>query len=82
MRKFDCSIYGMRRARELGLMHQVDGANWQLTPAGFAFAEGRVLVTDRRTGRMGRGGCHLVATWLAALPLPNIIRLNGCANPE
>lgn len=56
----------MARAVELGLVYHV-GREWKLTHRGRAWAEGRLQID----GNPQRAR----ATWLAALPQPNEIRL-------
>jgi len=74
-RQFDAQRADLRRAHELGLVWCVNRTHWQLTAKGRALAEGRAMaVVDYGEGS-GCRGTRVVATWLAALPPRNSIRL-------
>lgn len=77
-------------AERRGLMERTkcgrgpDAAVWALTPTGRQYFENRLVlrvlkytVVDARAGRPFGTGAKLVATWLAALPDTNEIRLNA-----
>lgn len=63
-----------------------DACTYTITPLGRDLMEGRVQVLCRgpEPGSKGRGRCTNVATWLAALPRCNEIKLTGrnsCSTP-
>lgn len=75
--KFDAPDGGLSRAKELGLVYHVNGTHWQLTRAGRMVAEGRAVVVPVYAEKGGgRRGTLVAATWLAALPPCNSIRLD------
>lgn len=81
-RKFDAAPEHLQRAKELGLLWLINGTHWQLTAIGRALAEGKAAVLVNYAepgGGSGRRGTRVVATWLAALPARNAIRLDPAA---
>lgn len=78
-RKFDAAPEHLRRAKELGLVWLINGTHWQLTATGRALVEGRVVITAEYAIGSGRRGTRVAATWLAALPPRNSIRLDPAA---
>jgi hypothetical protein len=80
--KIDAARDDLQRAKELGLVWCINRTHWQLTRTGRALAEGRVAAVVSYAepgGGQGRRGTRLIATWLAALPPRNSIRLDPAA---